>query len=156
MDLPTSKYTVDELELHIGELMGISDWFLVTQDNIDQFGKVTHDDYWIHTDPERVEKEGIFDSTIAHGFFTLSLLTYFNNQMKLWPQDVKYGLNYGLNKVRWMSPVPVGKRIRNHVVLKDFRKRGENRYIFTYDCTVEVENEEKPAMTAEWLGMVIT
>lgn len=154
MSLPTSNYCVDELKNKIGETLGISDWFLVTQENINQFGEVTHDDYWIHTDPARVEKEGIYDTTIAHGFFTLSLLTYFNNEMKLWPNDVKSGVNYGLNKVRWMAPVSIGKRIRNHVVLKDFKKRGSDRYVFTYNCTIEVEGEEKPAMTAEWLGMM--
>lgn len=156
MDVKKSTYSVDDLTKKVGESLGVSDWLEVTQDNINQFAAVTFDDYWIHTDPERVSNEGIFDTTIAHGFWTLSLLTYFNNQMGIWPSDTVSGLNYGLNKVRWMSPIPIGSRIRNHVVLKDLRKRGHNRFIATYLCTIEVEDTEKPAMVAEWLGMILT
>ena len=156
MDVKKSTYSVDDLTKKVGENLGVSDWLEVTQDNINQFAAVTFDDYWIHTDPERVSNEGIFDTTIAHGFWTLSLLTYFNNQMGIWPSDTVSGLNYGLNKVRWMSPIPIGSRIRNHVVLKDLRKRGDSRFIATYLCTIEVEDTEKPAMVAEWLGMILT
>ncbi len=156
MAIIKTLYTIADFENAIDEDLGYSDWLDVTQENINQFGEVTHDSYWIHTDPERVAKDGVYDTTIAHGFWTLSLLTYFNNQMDLWPEETHSGVNYGLNNVRWMSPVPIGSRIRNHVILKHCRKRGKNRYIATFNCTIEVEGVEKPAMVAEWLGMIIT
>jgi len=156
MDLVKSKYTIADFKNAKNKDLGYSDWLPVTQKNIDQFGIVTHDSYWIHTDPDRVEAEGVYDTTIAHGFWTLSLLTYFNNQMDLWPENTHSGVNYGLNKVRWMGPFPIGSRIRNHVILMHCKKRGENRYVATFNCTIEVEGIEKPAMIAEWLGMIIT
>jgi acyl dehydratase len=135
----------------------VSDWFEVRQETIDQFAECTHDPDWMHIDPERARREGPFDGTIAFGFWTLSMLTHLSRSTlgSDYPPGVRYGFNYGLDRVRLMSPVPVGGRIRNRFRVLDIEDRGEGRFVVRTENTIEIEGVEKPAMVAIWLGMVV-
>jgi acyl dehydratase len=143
----------DQLRAHVGQEIALSDWFLVTQDRVNQFAQVTIDPDWMHVDVERA-KSGPVGQTIAQGFLTLSLLMYFTHQAAYLPKDVEYALNYGLDRVRWISPVKVGKRIRNRMTLKAVTSKGHGRYLVTIVNTVEIEDESRPAMVAQWLGLL--
>ena len=101
---------IDEVKAHVGEELGVSDWHEVTQEDINTFAQVTGDDYWIHLDTERA-KDGPFGGTIAHGYYTLSLAPMFTEQV-LSLEGFAFAINYGLNKVRFPAPVPVGSRVR--------------------------------------------
>lgn len=150
------KATCAEMKSRIGEELGVSDWFDVTQTLIDQFSASTCDPDWIHIDPERAAQETPFGGSIAFGFWTLSMLTHFSHQIGMWPTDAAYALNYGLERVRWISPVPVGARIRNRCRLMDFEERGPGRFMIRTANQVEVEGAERPALVAEWLGLFLT
>ncbi len=153
MSLKKADITFDNAAGQIGSEIAVSDWFEVSQDWVDRFGAATQDTYWIHTDPDRAAKESPYKNTIAHGFGTLSMLSYFSYQVELWPKGVAMGVNYGLNRVRWIAEAPVGGRIRAHFVLKSFEPHASGGYVMTNDVTVEVEGRDKPTMVAEWLGM---
>ncbi|MFQ5939624.1 MAG: MaoC family dehydratase [Alphaproteobacteria bacterium] len=150
-----TNYHLDNLHDFIGKNVGVSDWFPVDQERMNAFADITCNHDWMHIDPERAKKEGPFDGTVAFGFWTLSMLTYFSYQIGLWPEGIAYGVNYGLNKVRWIAPVPVGSHIRNRVVLTGVEDKGNGHYLITTTNTVEVEGADKPAMVAEWLGMLV-
>jgi acyl dehydratase len=143
----------------IGKDEGTGEWFQVTQDQIDQFADVTHDHQFIHVDPERA-KDTPFGTTIAHGFLTLSMLTHLATGASAGtPDPGKYasmvmGINYGFNKVRFLSPVKVGSRIRARAVTSNAEHKG-NAVDITRDFTVEIEGEEKPALVAEWVTRVV-
>ena len=132
---------------------GTGEWFEVTQEMVDQFADVTHDHQFTHVDPEAA-KATPFGGTIAHGFLTLSMLTHLTASI---PQDmdryqgILMGVNYGFDKVRFVSPVPVGKRIRASSVLSDVTKKDDSRLQVTRTVTVEVEGVDRPACVAEWL-----
>ena len=143
----------EHLRAHVGQEIALSDWFLVTQERVDQFAQVTSDPDWMHIDVERA-KAGPVGQTIAQGFLTLSLLMYFTHQAAYLPKDVEYALNYGLDRVRWISPVKVGKRIRNRMTLKAVTSKGHGRFLVTVINTVEIEDESRPAMVAQWLGLL--
>lgn len=151
MTLPSgSKLTRAQFEALIGKEMGLSDWFSVTQDQIDQFADCTHDHQFIHVDPEAAAKTP-FGSTIAHGFLTLSLLSAMVYQMPS-IEGVTMGVNYGFNKVRFVSPVKVNAKVRGRFVLDEVKeiRPGEIQTLVT--VTVEIEGQDKPALVAEWLG----
>ena len=139
----------------IGKDEGVGDWFQVTQEQIDQFADVTHDHQFIHVDPERA-KATPFGTTIAHGFLTLSMLTHLSAGASSGPPDPgKYagmltGINYGFNRVRFISPVKVGSRIRARAVTANAELKGDAVEL-TRNITVEIEGEEKPALAAEWV-----
>jgi len=139
---------VDELREAKGQQLGVSDWFTVGQEQIDGFADATLDHQWIHVDPEKA-KDGPFGTTIAHGFLTLSMLV-----PMVWGvyrvDGVKMGVNYGLNKVRFTSPVPVGSRVRGNVELVDVSDVSGGVQV-TSKVTVEIEGSERPALVAEWL-----
>jgi acyl dehydratase len=143
----------------IGNDEGTGDWFQVTQDQIDQFADVTHDHQFIHVDPERA-KETPFGTTIAHGFLTLSMLTHLAGSASAAPPDPgKYagmlmGINYGFNRVRFISPVKVGSRIRARGVTANAELKG-NAVDLTRSFTVEIEGEDKPALVADWITRVV-
>jgi acyl dehydratase len=127
--------------------VGTSDWVTVDQQRINTFAEATGDHQWIHTDPERAAK-GPFGKTIAHGFLTLSLLpTFMTNAFEL--RDVKMGVNYGMNKVRFVQPVPVDSRLRAHFKVQSFEPLEGNGAQVTYEMTVEIEGAAKPACVAE-------
>lgn len=139
----------------IGKDEATGEWFQVNQDQIDQFADITHDHQFIHVDPERA-KDTPFGTTIAHGFLTLSMLTHLSASASSGPPDpAKYagmltGINYGFNKVRFVSPVKVGSRIRARAVTANAELKG-NAVELTRNITVEIEGEEKPALAAEWI-----
>jgi acyl dehydratase len=142
---------VDELRTLVGQEVGQSDWLEVTQEMIDQFADVTGDHQWIHVDRERAKRESPFQTTIAHGFLTLSLLTQLQSQAVRLGGDRKMGLNYGLNRVRFTNPVRAGSRIRSRSTVKSVEDV-EGGVQVTWLITVELENEAKPALVAEWIG----
>jgi acyl dehydratase len=139
----------------IGKDEGTGEWFQVTQDQIDRFADVTHDHQFIHVDPERA-KDTPFGTTIAHGFLTLSMLTHLASGASSAPPDPgKYagmlmGVNYGFNRVRFVSPVKVGSRIRARGVTANAELKG-NTVEVTRNITIEIEGEDKPALAAEWV-----
>lgn len=139
---------VDELRTAVGSQLGTSEWVTVEQPQIDTFADATGDHQWIHVDIDRA-KEGPFGTTIAHGFLTLSLLPVLVGQVyKI--DKVKMGVNYGLNKVRFTSPVPVGSKVRGSVELTDVADVAGGVQL-THKITVEIEGSERPALVAEWL-----
>lgn len=139
---------VDDLRSAVGTQIGTSDWTTVEQDRIDTFADATGDHQWIHVDPERA-KDGPFGATIAHGFLTLSLLSTLAGQTYQ-VENVKMGVNYGLNKVRFTSPVAVGTKIRAVVDLVDVSDVAGGVQLTT-KVTIEIEGSERPALVAEWL-----
>ncbi len=138
---------LDELRSLIGQEAGVSDWTAVTQEMINRFAELTGDDQWIHVDVERARKETPFGTTIAHGFLTVSLLSNLSRQAVDVRGNFKMRINYGFNRLRFVSPVPAGARIRARF---SPLKVTENEV--TWQVTVEVEGQEKPALVAEWLG----
>jgi acyl dehydratase len=140
--------------LRIGSDIGVSDWFLIDQARIDAFADTTLDHQFIHVDPERAA-QGPFGSTIAHGLLTLSLLSPMVAQAGVMIEGAQVTLNYGFDKVRFLSPVKVGRRVRSNVKLLDLQKKGDGQYLLRQGITVEIENETKPALVAEWLMLAI-
>ena len=138
--------SLDEFKAAKGEVLGPSDWVTITQEQINGFADATGDHPWIHTDPERA-KDGPFGTTIAHGYLTLSLLPAFTESL----YEVKgltMGLNYGANKLRFLTPVPVNSRVRATATVQDVAEIAIGSAI-TLAFTVELENAEKPALIAE-------
>jgi acyl dehydratase len=144
---------IDELKARIGDEIGVSDWREVTQADVDAFAEVTGDDQWIHVDPERA-KETPFGGTIAHGYFTLSLAPRFSYDLfRL--EGVAFGLNYGLDKVRFPAPMPVGGKVRMRMAVKDVKDIPGGAQI-TMLLTFEREGGDKPVCVAESLSRVYT
>lgn len=144
------KIAVQDVTNLIGKEVGVSQWRLVTQDMINQFAYATDDHQWIHVDEERAQKTP-FGSTIAHGFLTLSLLSTLAYEALPELEGTTMGINYGFDKVRFMSPVKTGVRVRARFVLNDAEIRPSGRVVFHYGTTVEIEQFKKPALTAQWL-----
>ena len=144
---------LDELKKAEGDDLGTSDWHEVTQEAIDAFADVTGDHQWIHVDPERA-KETPFGGTIAHGYYTLSLAPMFTEQIFAL-QGFAFAVNYGLNKVRFPAPLPVGSRVRMHAKLKALEEVPGGAQM-TVEATFEREGEEKPVCVAETLARVYT
>ena len=142
---------LDEVKAHIGNELGVSDWYEVTQEKIDAFAEVTGDDQWIHIDPERA-KESPFGGTIAHGYYTLSLAPRFSYDMFKF-EGFAFGLNYGLNRVRFPSPMPVGGKVRMRAELAAVQDIAGGAQITT-ELTFEREGGEKPVCVAESLSHV--
>ncbi|MCF6367810.1 MaoC family dehydratase [Rhizobium halophilum] len=138
----------------VGQVLGISNWITVDQQMIDKFADATLDHQFIHVDPARAAAESPFGGTIAHGFLTLSLLSAMNFGCLPKIREQTMGLNYGFDKIRFMSPVRCGARVRGHFTLSDCRFRGAGMLMTTYDVSVEIENEKKPALTANWTTIV--
>jgi acyl dehydratase len=142
-----------ELKALVGTEIGTSDWLTVDQGRIDKFAAVTGDDQWIHVDPKRAAA-GMFGTTVAHGFLTLSLLPYFiRSSHKI--QGARLSVNYGLNRVRFPSPVPVDSRLRAHFKLLSFEAIEGGVQLVT-EVTVEREGQVKPVCVAESVGRLYT
>jgi acyl dehydratase len=140
---------VEELRAAAGTHVGASDWMTVDQSRVDTFADATEDHQWIHVDPERA-KDGPFGGPIAHGFLTLSLLSHLLAQVYR-IEGTKMGINYGLNKVRFTAPVPVGSKIRGVVDIGDVEDAKGGAVQVTTRITVEIEGSERPALVAEWI-----
>ena len=141
---------IEELKSLIGEEVGASDFVEVTQSRINDFADATEDHQWIHLDAERAKTDSPFGSTIAHGFLTLSLLPHFAAQAFTVRGNFKMGINYGLNKLRFISPVKSGSRLRARFTLQAVEDVAGGAQI-TWTVTVESEGSAKPALAAEWL-----
>ena len=135
-----------------GEKLGSSEWTTITQEQIDQFADATHDHQWIHVDAERAA-QGPFGTTIAHGFLTLSLVSALNSETYRF-ENLRMGINYGTNKVRFPNPVPVGSRVRAHTELTGVAETGDGLQL-AVSTTSEIEGVEKPACVAEVLTRVM-
>lgn len=144
-----------QLPDYIGKEVGLTDWFNVDQDRINKFADATEDHQYIHIDPERAAQTP-FGTTIAHGFLTLSLLSMLssnNGGIKL--NNAVMGINYGLDKLRFINPVTVDSNIRARFELVSAEEKKPNHYLIKHLVTVEIEGQEKPALIAEWLGMTV-
>jgi acyl dehydratase len=159
--MPNSNSAYDTLLAHLQSRIGqavTSDWHTITQAQINQFADATLDHQWIHIDSERAKRESPFaapgeGSTVAHGFLTLSLLSHFmSSAVKLPP--VKAGVNYGCEKLRFVSPVPVGSRVRAELSLKEVQEHGAMLQL-SWDVTIMREGCEKPAVVALWLTRLV-
>lgn len=142
--------TPQSLGEFVGSEIAVTDWFTVTQERIRQFADATEDRQWIHVDRERAMKESPFGTTIAHGFLTLSLLSYFMKQAIQIRRGVRMGVNYGLNRVRFPSPVRSESQIRARVRLQSIKELSEATQA-TFSIVVECKETEKPCCVAEWI-----
>jgi acyl dehydratase len=141
--------TPEALKHYVGKEIGVSEWMSVTQEKINEFAEATEDRQWIHLDGERAKRESPFGGTIAHGFLTLSLISRLMKDV-IRIDGTRLAINYGLNRVRFPSPVREGSRIRGYFTLLSFQDRGEAREaVFT--CSVECEADKKPCCVAEWI-----
>ena len=146
--------TPDQLTSAIGDEIGVSEWYEVTQDNVNKFADVTSDHQFIHIDTEKAA-DTPFGGTIAHGFYTLSMLSHFSETgCGVTIEGTKMGVNYGCDKMRFIQPVRVGSRIRGRSVLIDAVEKKPGQYLITSKMTVEIEGLDKPALIADWLAMV--
>ena len=141
---------IEELKALTGQEVAVSDYIEVSQERINAFADVTEDHQWIHIDVERAKTESPFKTTIAHGFLTLSLLAHIAETTVRVKGNFKMGINYGLNKVRFVSPVPAGSRIRGRFTLNAVEEIAGG-YQVIWNITVETENATKPSLAAEWL-----
>ncbi|TDG04940.1 MaoC family dehydratase [Paraburkholderia guartelaensis] len=148
-------YSIATIDEFVGRELGVSDWVVVDQARIDAFAHCTGDRQWIHVDVERARRESPFGGTIAHGYLTLSLLAALAMEIGLIPEDASAGLNYGLDKVRFMTPVKAGARVRNRVSLVSAEKKGGGRIIIKTMNELQIEGEDKPALVAETLAMLV-
>ncbi|WP_395613331.1 MaoC family dehydratase [Allosphingosinicella sp.] len=143
--------TIEEIRGRVGSEIGLSDWILIDQARIDAFADITEDHQFIHVDPERAAKTP-FRGTVAHGFLTLSLLSRMAEGVMLRPESLRMAVNYGFDKVRFMAPVKSGKRVRGRFKMLSAEEKRANQWQITYEVTVEIEDEEKPALIADWIG----
>lgn len=143
--------SLDELKSLIGQEVGVSDWFEVSQGLINSFAELSHDWQWIHCDVERARREAPTGGTIAHGFLTMALLSHLKSQAVKIDAGFKMSINYGFNRVRFPAPVPAGARIRLHSTLQALQDV-EGGIQMTWNIIVEIEGQSKPALAAEWLG----
>jgi acyl dehydratase len=140
----------DALKTLVGQEIAVTDWFNVTQERIQQFADATLDHQWIHVDVERARGQSPFKAPIAHGFLTLSLLSYFMHQALEIKEGVRLSVNYGLNRVRFVSPVRAGSNIRARIVLQSVKDVQDGMEV-VFNATLEVEGGEKPCCVAEWV-----
>lgn len=146
---------LEALRALVGTEISLSDWLTIDQERIDRFAEVTGDHQWIHVDQARAAT-GPFGATIAHGFLTLSLIPMLSGGTWIRQPGVIGALNYGLDKVRFLTPVKCGARIRNRVRMLSAEDKGPGRTLVTNESTMEIEGEAKPALVATTLAMVLS
>lgn len=150
-----SVMTIAGLRDRVGQEFGVSKWLTVGQQRIGQFAECTEDHQWIHVDVERAKRESPFRGPIAHGYLTLSLVGSLSIDIGVVPSDAAAGFNYGLDKVRFLAPVPAGARVRLRVVLDSVEDKGGGQVLVKTRNTLEIENSDKPALIAEALALII-
>jgi acyl dehydratase len=138
----------------VGKEVGVSSWHLVDQQRINNFADVIEDYQFIHIDPERAKRETPFGSTVAHGFLTMSLLSIMSYEVMPVIEGTTMGVNYGFDKLRFISPVRAGSRVRGRFVLAEAKLRKDKELQSRTNVTIEIEGEEKPALVADWLGLI--
>ncbi len=145
--------SLSDIKPMIGHEIGVSDWIMVDQGMIDTFADATLDHQFIHVDPVRAA-ETPFGGTIAHGFLSLSLLSAMNYNCLPSIREQTFAINYGFDKIRFMTPVRSGARVRGRFSMASARYRGPGMLMITYDVTIDIEGERKPALTANWLTII--
>lgn len=152
----TEPLHIEKLKKKIGDTLYVSPWVYVTQDEINTFGRVTRDFDPAHMDPAYAREHSPFKETVLYGFQTLSMLSHLCDPLRHQHDsgDIGYDINYGLNKVRFITPIPVNAKFRNHMKLLDVTVRPDGSCLVTTLNTIEVEGQGKPAMTAEWIGLI--
>lgn len=154
MNEMNSVFSISDPQALVGSQIGVSDWIVVDQGRIDGFARDTGDDQWIHVDTERARRESPYGGPIAHGYLTLSLIGTTTMDVLIKPAGLTQAFNYGLDRVRFLSPVPAGARVRNRIGLTSVEDKGSGRLLLTTDNTIEIEGHEKPALKAIALVMV--
>lgn len=161
--LKIGDLTIDQFRGLIGTELGVSDWVVVTQAMIDRFSEATLDPDPMHVDPDWCEKHSPFRKPVAFGFMTLALVTHllhdlmgYRSQGANEDDHPQYGLNYGVEGVRFISPVPVDSRIRGRFVLADLRERKPGEFLQVMDVTIEIEGQSKPALVAQWHSLFVS
>ena len=147
--------SLDQIRSSVGQEVGVSSWLTVDQARIDEFADATEDRQFIHTDPSAASQTP-FNGTIAHGFLSLSLLSRMGAEAMLLPEGMKMAVNYGFDRVRFLAPVKSGKRVRGRFVLDSAEEKAPGQLLLRHTVTVEIEDEDKPALTAVWLGLMFT
>src|SRR5712672_2145709 len=138
----------------VGKEIGMSSWHLVDQKRINVYADVIEDHQFIHVDPERAKKETAFGNTVAHGFLTMSLLSIMSYEVMPVIEGTTMGVNYGFDKLRFLSPVRAGSRLRGRFMLAEAKLRKPTELLSRTSVTVEIEGEEKPALVADWIGLI--
>jgi acyl dehydratase len=150
-----SAFTIATLRQQVGQELGVSGWLLVEQARINRFADCTGDQQWIHVDVERAKHESPFKGPVAHGYLTLSLLGSLSQEVGVVPSDAAAGFNYGLDKVRFLAPVPAGARVRLRVILDSIEEKGAGQILVKTRNTLEIENSQKPALIADALALIV-
>ena len=145
--------SLDDIRARIGQEIGVSEWLTMGQQRIDEFAESTEDRQFIHVDPQGAALT-LFGTTIAHGFLSLSMLSRMAADVMLIPDATRMAVNYGLDRVRFIAPVKSGKNIRGRFRLDSIEEKAPGQLLLRHTVTVEIEGEEKPALTAEWLGLL--
>lgn len=153
IDMPIAP--LDQIHASVGQEVGVSSWLIVSQERIDVFADATEDRQFIHVDPAAAAQTP-FGGTIAHGFLTLSLLSWMAAEAMLVPDGVKMAVNYGLDRVRFLAPVRSGSRVRGRFTLDSVEEKAPGQVLMRHDVTVEIEGADKPALTAQWLSLIFT
>ena len=145
--------SLHDIRSRVGDEVGVSSWLTVDQARIDAFADATEDHQFIHVDPAAAAAAGL-SGTIAHGFLSLSLLSRMAAEAMLLPEGLKMALNYGFDRIRFLAPVRSGKRVRGRFVLDSVEEKAPGQWLMRHNVTVEIEGEDKPALTAVWLGLM--
>jgi acyl dehydratase len=149
------EVTYKQMGEMVGESLGSSSWLVITQEAVNEFANSTGDKQWIHVDVERAKKESPFGGPVAHGYLTLSLLAAMSMEIGIAPKGTVAALNYGLDKVRFLAPVPVGAKVRLHVKLTGFDRKDNGQYLMKSENAMEIEGADKPALIAESLAILV-
>ena len=150
-----SSLTLSSLRERVGQELGVSDWVTIDQARINTFASCTGDHQWIHVDIERAKRESPYRGPVAHGYLTLALVAPLSMQVGVIPKDAAAGLNYGIDKVRFLAPVSAGARVRLRVVLASLEPKEGGQLVMKTQNTLEIEGLEKPALIAETLALLI-
>ena len=150
--MPIEKFSLANSKAFVGRELGVSGWVTIDQQRIDQFAKCTENHQWIHVDVDRAKRDRPLGTTIAHGYLTLAPSTF---EVVVKPVGISQALNYGLDRVRFITPVKAGSRVRNRIKLLAAENKGEGRMLLTTENTLEIEGENKPALIANALVMAI-
>ena len=150
----TETIKAEELPALVGRQLEPSPWIEITQERVNQFAEATNDFQFIHIDPEKAAQTP-FGGPIAHGFLSLSMLSYLNAQNAVFPENMVMSINYGSDKVRYLMPVRVGKRIRSHQKVLEVTEKKPGHWLLKNEVTVEIEGEDTPALVAEILAMFV-
>ena len=148
---PVSLETYQKM---VGHEVGVSSWHLIDQKRIDVYADVIEDHQFIHIDPERAKRETAFGTTVAHGFLTMSLMSIMSYEVMPVIQGTTMGVNYGFDKLRFVSPVKAGSRVRGRFTLTEATMRKPNELLSRTSVSVEIDGESKPALVADWIGLV--